>query len=274
MAFAAMRTARFNHRRRTGKVRPLRRLAVTTASATVIGLMSGSNAWADGKVNGGSHAVAALGGGGPVICSHAGSDPAALYGDEIRFRVLRNGTPVGHHRVRFRSDDGTVIAETEFDVRVKLVIFTAYRFEHVARDVWRNGCLVSLSARTNDNGTETSLEARLRGGNLAVRQAGDVRTIEAGIFPTTHWNVGVVQAERVLNTITGRVNEIEIVPLGREQIRAGGRTVTAQRYRYTGELRADVWYDTEGRWVKMRFSAQDGSIIEYACERCGLAAPA
>jgi len=44
--------------------------------------------------------------------------------------------------------------------------------------------------------------------------------------------------------------------------------VFATHYVYSGELDTEVWYDDEGRWVKMRFKGRDGSTIEYVCRRC------
>ena len=47
-----------------------------------------------------------------------------------------------------------------------------------------------------------------------------------------------------------------------------GREIDATLYRYTGDLDTEVWYDDEGRWVRMRFKAKDGSVITYQCEVC------
>ena len=44
--------------------------------------------------------------------------------------------------------------------------------------------------------------------------------------------------------------------------------MAATRYAYSGDLKADVWYDDAGRWVKLRFRGRDGSVIEYVCRRC------
>ena len=29
-----------------------------------------------------------------------------------------------------------------------------------------------------------------------------------------------------------------------------------------------TWYDEEGRWVKLRCRAKDGSMIDYICRQC------
>ena len=44
----------------------------------------------------------------------------------------------------------------------------------------------------------------------------------------------------------------------------------ATRYRYSGELeQTEVWYDDEGRWLRLRFPGGDGLPIDFICRRCG-----
>ena len=75
--------------------------------------------------------------------------------------------------------------------------------------------------------------------------------------------------KRVLNTLTGNVNNVTLVAKGREAIATERGDVVATRYAYTGDLvDTEVWYDDAGRWVKLRFMGRDGTPIEYACRRC------
>jgi hypothetical protein len=90
----------------------------------------------------------------------------------------------------------------------------------------------------------------------------------APIFPTNHWNVDVVNHTLVLNTLTGLLNTVSITAQGSETIPTENGPINATRYSYSGDLKNEVWYDNEGRWVKMRFEASDGSIIDYVCKRC------
>lgn len=202
-------------------------------------------------------------------CSGEMHDPLSLYGESLRFRVLRNGSPIGYHEVTFDRRGDKVVAHSRFEAEVRILFYTAYRYQYRSRDVWRDGCLVALKAETNDNGKEMRVEAALEGEALRITSSAGTRTTELGIFPTTHWNAGVIGATRVLNTITGTIAKVELIALGKEEVMVEGRPVPAHRYRYTGEIESEVWYDADGRWVKMRFNAQDGSTIEYVCERCG-----
>jgi hypothetical protein len=195
-------------------------------------------------------------------------DPFALYGDQMHFRVLRNGSPVGEHRVDFRRQGNELIVDTRFEVAVNLLFITAYRYQYQATDVWRDGCLVDLQVAVNDDGERFSVRAREQDGMLAISGPKGTTTASLGLFPTHHWHAGVLDETRVLNTITGRVADVRIVERGPETVVVNGQKRPARAFVYTGELQTEVWYDERGRWVKMRFAGQDGSTIEYICETC------
>jgi hypothetical protein len=196
-------------------------------------------------------------------------DPLDLYGNELLFRVLRDGDEVGFHRVAFRpTGDDSLIVESEFLLEVKVLFFTAYRYRYTSTDVWRHGCLVSVDAMVDENGNQSFVRAGAEDQRLTIVGPSGVETADAGIYPTNHWHAGVIGAERVLNTITGKVAEVRIVDDGVDWVMVNDGTYPVRRYHYTGDLRNTVWYDDDGRWVKMRFTAEDGSTIEYVCAQC------
>ncbi len=195
-------------------------------------------------------------------------DPLALYGPKIEFDVYRKGGRVGFHRVRFERIGDELRVSSIFEVEVGLLFFTAFRYLYQSDSRWRDGRLVYLQATVNDNGKRTRVEAAHDGAQITIR-AGDARAAFAGtLYPTNHWNSAVLDQTRVLNTLTGRINEVRIVPQGREAVPTERGRIMATRYAYTGELDATVWYDDAGRWVKLRFLGRDGSPIEYVCRRC------
>lgn len=202
-----------------------------------------------------------------AACQSDWQDPRSIYGDSIVFKVLRDGTPVGYHRVDFRDQGSGVIVDTKFVVEVDFLFITAYRYEYESTEVWREGCLTELRALTDDDGDRSSVNVTDDGGGLRV--VGPDGVVSAPrLFPTNHWNAGVLGSEKVLNTITGQVDDVQIVDRGPSAVTVSGETVAAQRFSYTGDLVVDVWYDEQGRWVKMRFE-KSGATIEYVCQQCG-----
>ena len=195
-------------------------------------------------------------------------DPLDRYGTGILFDVLRDGNPVGFHRVTFARDAEGLAVTTRFEIKVDFLFFTAYRYSYQSKARWQSDQLVSLDVQVDDDGAKANLRALRGKDGLAVERAETRYTIGQSIYPTNHWHPGVIGEVRVLNTLTGRINDVTIRPGGSEPVTTEVGNIMATRFVYTGDLENEVWYDDEGRWVKMRFLGRDGSTIEYVCRRC------
>ncbi len=195
-------------------------------------------------------------------------DPFKLYGDSLAFDVIRDDSPVGFHRVQFKKRGNELFVKSKFQIEISFLFFTAYRYIYESESVWRNGCLISLKASTNDDGTVSSVTAKLENGQILIEGPAGKRQAKPGIYPTNHWNAGVLKSNLILNTITGDLNRIKIVDKGKMPVTVNGQTRQAGYFVYKGELNNELWYDDFGRWVKMRFRAKDDSVIEYICQRC------
>lgn len=204
----------------------------------------------------------------PQTLASLNADPLRLYGGAIDFDVYRNGDKVGFHEVRFNGEPDDLTVSTRFQVEVDVLFFTAYRFDYASEGRWRGDELLRLTVSVDDDGNANEIDAVREADRFTVANSEEAFETEAPLFPTNHWNPRVVTQDRVLNTLTGRVNSVSIEPKAREIVATERGAVPATRYAYSGQLETEVWYDDEGRWVKMRFEGRDGSEIEYVCRRC------
>lgn len=198
----------------------------------------------------------------------APSLPTAYTGD-LSFDILRNDKPVGNHSVTFEPNGDTMTVRTKSKIEIDFLVFTAYRFTYTSESRWIGDEMVSLKARTDDDGEVTTVDATKDGGTLRVSGSAGDFDAASPIFPTDHWHKGVIGSTEVLNTITGRIADVKIVDKGWSRLELPDGPVTARHYAYTGDLLTEVWYDGRGRWVAMRFKARDGSTIRYVCGNCG-----
>jgi hypothetical protein len=187
--------------------------------------------------------------------------------DVREFTILRNGTEVGTHQVRREERDGLTRVSARSDIAVRLLGLSLYRFEYEASEEWDGLGLKRMQVEVNEDGEAFRLEGERRDDRFAWRSDKGRGDHPLPIFPTNHWNPGVLDQDAVLNTLTGSVNRVEIVPAGRELLELPTAQVPAERYRYKGDLDLTVWYSGE-EWLGMRFEARDGSTIEYLCRNC------
>ena len=196
------------------------------------------------------------------------ADPLELYGEEARYLVLRDGQVVGRNVMTFSRRDERLEVSARMELELRFLAFKLYSYLYESKETWSGAELDRLLVSVNDDGEQSELVGERRGGKFVFQGHGANGKVEGLIFPTNHWNAAVLSQGRVLNTLTGSINVVEITDHGKERVRANGREIEATRYSYNGELQTEVWYDDAGRWVGMRFRAKDGSTIVYQCEVC------
>jgi hypothetical protein len=207
------------------------------------------------------------------------------YGSSLSFAAFRNGQAIGHHSLTFQRNGAELTVSTTIDLAVKFLGITAYRYMHRAQEVWRGDTLLGLVAQTYDDGKKYAIKVRREGTELTVERnaptdvpatadltsgptsdGSAIAMLPAQLLPSTHWNVRQIRQSALLNTQTGVQARIQVATLGRETIRAAKGSIDATRYRYTGDLIMDQWFDDAGRWVKTSFTASDASTIEYVLQ--------
>lgn len=211
----------------------------------------------------------------PLLGQIPDVEPATLYGSDLVFDVMRKGAKIGEHLASFEPNGDELTVRTRLNLAIDVLFFTAYTFEYDSTEIWRNGALVAMTANVDDNGKLSKVTARMEDGLFKVDGPEGIDIGTSWVFPTNHWHRGQANSKTILNTITGRLSQVEVVNKGIDRIVTAQGVVDADHFEYTGQLRdTEVWYEPGNRWVKMRFKARDGSWIEYKCRRCGLAAGA
>ena len=79
---------------------------------------------------------------------------------------------------------------------------------------------------------------------------------------TSYWNEAMLAGGAWLDTQSGQLVQSQVEVHPPEQIQARNQIVMAKRYVLNGDIDCELWYH-QGHWVKLRFEASDGSIIDY-----------
>jgi len=212
------------------------------------------------------------------------------YDESHLFKVTRNGSEIGSHRLSFTPTAEGLRVDVAVELRVGLGRdVTLYRYRHASHEIWRDGKLVRLNASTDANGkthlvtiepTGQGLRARASvpradGGMVEGLVAGnETRVIDlpATVLPTSQWRRAMVERDRLFNTQLGKISSFRAERLGATNVATECGTLPATHYRLSGDLKLEIWFDDRDRWVKARFAAFDGSTVEYTL-RCPPSAP-
>jgi hypothetical protein len=199
---------------------------------------------------------------------------AALADDagEYTFTVLKDGTPVGRHRVEFdrMGDRVEVREETEIEVRVAMI--PVYSFEHETRQIWENGRAVRIDATTTDNGEELQITVRPDGEGYIRTVNGRVDRFDGSMAVLAFWNKDTLRHHAFFSAVEDKTLRASFEFAGKEKITIAGAALDVDHYRMVGDEERELWYDAAGHIAKVRLSRR-GSKIEYVRDQLTPQAP-
>ncbi|KAA0875694.1 DUF6134 family protein [Nitrincola tapanii] len=194
--------------------------------------------------------------------SMTAEEALALYGQEQNFEVWRNGRAIGTHQLRFSEENGLLRVDAHMRLHIRALAVFNYHYEYRATEWWQEGRLQRLSVEVNDDGKRESIQAQAEDQGLRVQKAQQQRWLSQDLLTTNHWNPGILEAQEVLNTLTGEASQLAVERLGMKRLQSTQGELEVQKYRLGAELEdTDTWYDAQGRWWGMEFSARDKSRI-------------
>jgi hypothetical protein len=191
--------------------------------------------------------------------------PAAK--QSLNFTVYRDDAPIGYHKFNFRPEGDKLEVKIDVDLEIKLMFVTAFKFTHAASEVWENGRLLSMESETDDDGDPYKVKVWRLGEGMLVEVNGEQKLAPGDILPSNLWNRAIVNEDKMLHPIMGRVLPLKVSPLGTRNIEIGNdKFIPAEGFEINGggEFQRELWYSPDGRLVEVGFDApKDGSRIMY-----------
>lgn len=191
----------------------------------------------------------------------AGAAEAVTPG-RVEFQVLRSGELSGRHAVEVAPTRDGYTVRVAIDLKGQ-VLFFPFSYTHRCTETWASGRLTTLSCTDRENdGPVKSVTAKAEGADLQVRGPGFAGALPVGVLPTSWWREDIMRQSRLLDTRTGKLMPVRVRRIGEERLAINGESVMTTRYRLTSSTDTDIWYDAEGRWLRMTFSIS-GQSFEY-----------
>jgi hypothetical protein len=194
-----------------------------------------------------THVVSAL----LVVGLATGPAPHARAAEtEVRtFSVSVDGKPSGQYTMSFTKEgDGSLTVWCDAHVKVKVAFVTAYHYDYTGQEVWKDGRLVSLKSKCDDDGKTFEVVATAGDKGLSVKVNGREKLVRGDVYLTTACCLPDAKrrdgALPVMEADDGKEIDGKFQPVG-------------THYRLTSLVPHDVWYDADGRMVRQEWT-EDG----------------
>ncbi|MEY3744103.1 MAG: hypothetical protein RLZZ541_1158 [Pseudomonadota bacterium] len=185
---------------------------------------------------------------------------------EWAFDVYLDSHKIGIHT--FELDEHSKLT-SKANFKVKVLIFNAYQYDHLAIERWQDDCLISLDSNTVEDGVTTKVKAIQTLKYLVVNDGNKGADLPLCSMTFAYWNPKILQQSHLLNPQNAEWIDTKVTKLGSEKIDVKGKVTEATHYKLDGslagkrKLNIDLWYTNENEWVALKSTTIDGYTINY-----------
>lgn len=166
------------------------------------------------------------------------------------FRVLRDGDDIGVHTISVNRSGADVQVAIDIELKVKILGITAYRYEMANREVWRDGMLISMDSKSNDDGAPAYSRCKAAGGEIEVDGSVWSGVVAGNSASTTYWTKAFMDRPLWISTADGDPLKVSAAHAGAGEI--GG--IATDKFKISGDMDIDLHYEGD-EWVSVRFDA-------------------
>lgn len=183
---------------------------------------------------------------------------------EWQFRVLLDGDEIGYHRFKLIDEGEVDRVRSEASFTVRFLFIDAYSYRHENEELWRDGCLEAMDARTRVNGKSLAVRGERGDRGFVVATEDDREVLGGCVMSFAYWKPEFLEQERLLNAQTGEYMPVIIEPETEELLEIGGRKVTAVRYSLdAGQMAMRLWYTPDREWLALESTTKGGRLLRY-----------
>lgn len=177
------------------------------------------------------------------------------------YRIVHSGEgELGSQTLAVASEGTRRVFTAERSLIVERLFIVFYRETTRIEEVWQDG-LLQRYHRHSDFGDEVT--------SLTVERQGETLQVEGGAslpgdtLSTAFWHPEIIERTQLFSSEDGRLVTVATRPAGSEELVIGGRRLTAERFEMTGAETRSLWFDAEGRLLKMQLHRKDGESVTY-----------
>jgi hypothetical protein len=185
---------------------------------------------------------------------------------KLSFDVFLDDRAIGYQRFELAPAEGGTRIETQAEFEVKVLLITAFAYDHRNTELWKGGCLQAIDSSTDSNGKRYTVSGRARGSAFVVATGAGERSLGDCVASFAYWDKEVLlQRQRLLNSQTGEYVPVRIDSLGTDRVRIGQRDVAVERYALRGQgLDITLAYAVGGGdWVALDSRLDGGRTLRY-----------
>ncbi len=186
----------------------------------------------------------------------------------LDFAIVRNGKEIGSQVYKFEAAPEGLAVNVQTRINFRLGFVSVHRFNHDSRELWHGNRLVALSSSTSEKNivmgrTKHKVAVDTGVDDLNVLTDDSSWQAPSSAIPASLWNEKLVESRTLIDTVDGEKLAVNVESLGDDIIVVKGQQLSTHYYRLSGDMKRELWYGRDNMLVRVQFTADDGSQVQY-----------
>lgn len=162
------------------------------------------------------------------------------------------------HLTTIRNEKGE-IEEMRANASVSFLGMEVYGFTQNLNETWSSGELQKMEGKTDDNGTTHEISLNRNADEFQATYNGKSLTLPLNAFPTSPWHYSITENTLLFNIVDFDLLNVKIAKAA-ETIKIGGEDVKAEKFTFTGDWEAKLWFDVNKEFVKGEYDVSGRQV--------------
>jgi Family of unknown function (DUF6134) len=196
-----------------------------------------------------------------LVLGLAGIAAAADKTHENHFATIQvDGKKIGQVHYTLTYDGDGQIEALKTNASYSVLGFEVYHFAQDLHETWRAGDLQSMDGHTNDDGTKYQASVERKPDDYTGLLNGKNLTLPHHAFPNSVWHYQITEQSLLFNLTDLRVMNVQVSKRG-ENVKIGGKSFDAERFDFTGDWQASLWFDQDRQLLKLEYKIDGRDVV-------------
>ena len=183
------------------------------------------------------------------------------YAQEWKFDALLNDKIIGQHT--FIYEDEKTISNANFKFEY---LFMDFIYQHKSTETWQEGCLKTISSKTDDDGDLYEVSGHIGTDRFLVTTNNKATELPSCVMTFAYGNPKILEQKKLMNSQSGEYLDVDIQFIREENHIVKGEDILTDLWRIEaniddGDLLIHLWYDKNMNWVSLKSQTPIGDML-------------
>lgn len=196
-----------------------------------------------------------------IVLGLTGTAAAADLEHQNHFATIRvDGKKIGQVHYTLTYDEGGELAELKTRASYSILRVKLYSFDQDLHEQWRSGELQAMNGTTNDDGDKYQVALERKQEEYAGTLNDKPVTLPHDAFPNAVWHYQITEQSLLFNITDLRLMKVEVAKRP-ETVKIDGKAFDAERFDFTGDWQASLWFDSDRRLLKFEYQIEGHNVV-------------